>query len=399
MASPIRFQAPDATEEAMRITNLTTHVMHDGYRNLIFVQLHTDDGLTGLGEATLTNRTEAVLGYLLGHARPSVIGQDPDESGAIWCDLYLGGFIRGGMIACAGLSAVSQALLDLRGKALGVPAWQLLGGAVHDRVPVYANAWYTVEREPSAIAERARLVLAKGYRELKIDPFGPGSYELTADEERRSLAILGAVRDAVGPDVEVYVEGHGRFATAQAIRIARALGEIRAGWFEEPTSWDDPMAWLEVRRQSPVPIAGGEHFTTRHGFRQIIDERCVDIVQPDVCYAGGPLEVTHIAAAADAHSIVVALHDSQGPVSTAASLHTAVTIPNLKTVEYFDDFSAPFLREAVRGAPIARDGWLERPTAPGLGVELDLDVIAEHPYRPYQFDLFSEGWERRFEPG
>jgi galactonate dehydratase len=381
----------------MRIVDLSTHVLHDGYRNLIFVVLTTDDGLTGVGEATLTNRTEAVLGYLGGHVRPAILGRDPAMAGAIWQEIYLGGFIRGGMIACAGLSGVAQALLDLRGKALGVPAWQLLGGAIHERVPVYANAWYTVEREASAIAERALVVLEKGYRELKIDPFGPGSYELTAPEERLSLAILGAVRDAVGPDVEVYVEGHGRFATAQAVRVARALGEIRAGWFEEPTSWDDPMAWLEVRRQSPVPIAGGEHFTTRHGFRQIIDERCVDIVQPDVCYAGGPVEVTHIAAAADAHSIVVAFHDSQGPVSTAASLHTAVTIPNLKTVEYFDDFTAPFVRDAVRGAPLQRDGFLALPTAPGLGVELDLDVIAEHPYQPFKFDLFEEGWERRFE--
>jgi len=381
----------------MRIVDLTTHVLHDGYRNLIFVRIHTDEDQIGLGEATLTNRTEAVVAYLAGHVRPAILGMDPAMSGAIWQEIYLGGFVRGGMIACAGLSGVSQALLDLRGKALGVPVWQLLGGAVHDRVPVYANAWYTVEREPSAIAERARIVLSKGYRELKIDPFGPGSYEMTAVEERRSLAILGAVRDAVGPDVEVYVEGHGRFATAQAVRVARALGEIRAGWFEEPTSWDDPMAWLEVRRQSPVPIAGGEHFTTRHGFRQIIDERCVDIVQPDVCYAGGPLEVTHIAAAADAHSIVVAFHDSQGPVSTAASLHTAVTIPNLKTVEYFDDFTAPWVRDAVIGAPLQVGGFLALPTAPGLGVDLDLDVIAEHPYTPFKFDLFEEGWERRFE--
>lgn len=380
----------------MRIAELTTHVMHDGYRNLIFVVLATDDGLTGIGEATLTNRAEAVLGYLHGHARPALIGRDPTMAGAIWRDLYLGDFIRGGMIACAGLSAVAQALLDLRGKALGVPAWQLLGGAVHDRVPVYANAWYTVEREPSAIAEQALGVLALGYRELKIDPFGPGSYELTHREETHSLAILGAVRDAIGPDIELYVEGHGRFATAQAVRLARALGDVRAGWFEEPTSWDDPAAWREVRAASLVPIAGGEHFTTRHGFRDVIEDRAVDILQPDVCFAGGPLEVTHIAAAADAHSIVVALHDSQGPVSTAASLHTAVTIPNLKTVELFDDFSAPFVRDAVRGAPRQVDGWLALPTAPGLGVELDLNVIAEHPYRPYQFDLFSEGWERRF---
>src|SRR5207253_2681102 len=131
-------------EERMRIADLTTHVLHDGYRNLVWVVLNTDEGLTGVGEATLTNRTEAELGYLQGHVRPAVIGHDPTMAGRIWRDLYLGGFIRGGMIACAGLSAVAQALLDLRGKALGVPVWQLLGGAVHERVPVYANSWYTV---------------------------------------------------------------------------------------------------------------------------------------------------------------------------------------------------------------------------------------------------------------
>ena len=148
------------------------------------------------------------------------------------------------------MSAVATALLDIEGKRLGVPAWRLLGGAVHERVPVYANAWYTVEREPSAIAERAKVVLGMGYRALKIDPFGPGSYELSPAEERRSLAILGAVRDAVGPDVELFVEGHGRFSTGQATRLVGGLAEIGAGWFEEPTSWDDAGAWLEVRRAS-----------------------------------------------------------------------------------------------------------------------------------------------------
>ncbi len=381
----------------MRIADLTTHVMHDGYRNLIFVRLLTDEGLVGIGEATLTNRVEAVVAYLTGHARPKLLGRDPAMAGAIWQELYLGDFVRGGLVATAGLSGISQALLDLNGKRLGLPAWQLLGGAVHERVPVYANAWYTVEREPSAIAARTAAVLALGYRALKIDPFGPGTYELTPAEERLSLAILGAVRDAIGTDVELFVDGHGRFATAQAVRIAEALGELRAGWFEEPTSWDDIGAWLEVRRRSPVPIAGGEHFATRHGFRDVIETRAVDIIQPDVGIAGGPMEVVHIAAAADAHSMVVALHDSQGPVNTAAGLHTAAVLPNLKILEYFDDFSAPYVRDAVPGAPRQVDGWLALPTAPGLGVDLDLDVIAEHPYKPFVFDLFAEGWERRFE--
>jgi galactonate dehydratase len=145
-----------------------------------------------------------------------------------------------------------------------------------------------------------------------------------------------------------------------------------------------------------VPVAGGEHFHTRYGFRDALAGRWVDIVQPDVGYAGGPGELTHIAAMADAFGIVVALHDSSGPVNTAASLHTAVTIPNLKIVELFDDFSASFVRQAVIGHPVAHDGWLDLPTAPGLGVDLDLDVIAEHPYENYAWNLFEEGWEQRF---
>jgi galactonate dehydratase len=383
----------------MRIVDLTTHVLHDGYRNLVFVRVHTDEGLIGLGEATLTNRTEAVVAYLHGHVRPAILGQDPSMGGRIWREIYSGGFIRGGMVGTTGLSAVATAVLDIEGKRLGVPVWRLLGGAFHDRVPVYANAWYTVEREPSAIAARAAVVLAMGYRALKIDPFGPGSYELTAADERLSLNIVGAVRDAVGPDVEVFVEGHGRFSTGQATRLVAALAEMRAGWFEEPTSWDDAGAWLDVRRASGgrVPIAGGEHFNTRFGFRDALAGRWVDIIQPDVGYCGGPVELTHIAAMADAFGIVVALHDSSGPVSTAASLHTAVTLPNLKIVELFDDFSAPFVRSAVIGSPLQADGYLALPTAPGLGVELDLAVIAEHPYQPFKFDLFEEGWERRFE--
>lgn len=382
----------------MRISDLTTHVLHDGYRNLLFVRVHTDEGLTGLGEATLLNRTAAIVGYLEAHVKPQILGREPAMGGWLWREVYSGGFIRGGIDAVAGLSAVATAILDIEGKRLGVPAWRLLGGAVHERVPVYANSWYTVEREPSAIAERARQVVGMGYRALKIDPFGAGSYELSPAEERRSLTILGAVRDAVGPDVELFVEGHGRFSTGQATRMVGFLADVRAGWFEEPTSWDDAAAWLEVRRASAgrVPVAGGEHFGTRFGFRDMLANRWVDIAQPDVGLCGGPVELTHIAAMADAFGITVALHDSSGPVSTAASLHAAVTMPNLKIVELFDEFSPAFVRAAVPGHPVLVDGHLPLPTAPGLGVDLDLDAIAEHPSRHSDWNLFAEGWERRF---
>src|SRR5262245_46269387 len=207
----------------MRITDLKTYVLCDGWRNLIFVKLFTDAGLTGLGEATTANRDEAVLAYLEGARHRHVIGSDPFQIEDLWARVYRGDFIRGGTIACAGLSAIDVACYDLMGKALGVPVWKLLGGACRDHVTCYANGWYTTEREPAAIAERAREVLRRGYLALKIDPFGAGSLELTRAERQRSLAILAAVREAVGLDVQLFVEGHGRFSPHEAVFLARGM--------------------------------------------------------------------------------------------------------------------------------------------------------------------------------
>jgi galactonate dehydratase len=381
----------------VKIVDLKTHVLHDGWRNLIFVQLITDEGLTGLGEATTANREEAVLGYLEGARHRHVLGSDPFDVEDLWARLYRGDFIRGGTIACAGLSAIDMACYDLMGKALGVPVWKLLGGACRDHVKCYANGWYTTEREPGAIAERAGEVLRRGYRALKIDPFGAGSLELTRAERQRSLAILAAAREAVGPEVELFVEGHGRFSPHEAVMLARAMEELEVGWFEEPCPWDDPLAWREVKEKTVVPIAGGEHFQTRYGYRTVFEGRAVDILQPDVGYVGGLTEMRKVAAWADAYSILVAPHNSQGPVNTAASVHAAFAMPNFKIQEVFDDFMPPYVKAAVPGCPQVVDGRVALPTAPGLGVTLDEAVIAEHPRRQNYFNLFAEGWERRFE--
>jgi galactonate dehydratase len=381
----------------VKIVDLKTHVMHDGWRNLIFVQLVTDEGLTGLGEATTANREEAVLGYLEGARHRHVLGSDPFDVEDLWMRVYRGDFIRGGTIACAGLSAIDVACYDLMGKALGVPVWKLLGGACREHVACYANGWYTTEREPAAIAGRAREVLRRGYGALKIDPFGAGSLELTRAERQRSLAILAAVREAVGPDVQLFVEGHGRFSPHEGVLLARAMEELDPGWFEEPCPWDDPLAWREVKEKTTVPIAGGEHFQTRYGYRTVFEVRAVDILQPDVGYVGGLTEMRKVAAWADAYSILVAPHNSQGAVNTAASVHAAFAMPNFKIQEVFDDFMPPYVKAAVPGCPQVVDGRVALPTAPGLGVELDEAVIAEHPQRQNYFNLFAEGWERRFD--
>lgn len=381
----------------MRITDLKTHVLSDGWRNLIFVELETDAGLTGLGEATLANRTEAVLAYLHSVKEKHVIGSDPFDTESLWQRMYLGDFIRGGTIACAGLSAVDIACHDLMGQALGVPVYRLLGGTSRQAVPCYANGWYTVDRTPEAIAERAQAVVRRGYRALKIDPFGAGAGELTRSERALSVGIIRAVREAVGPEVDLFVEAHARFAPMEAIRLCRLLEPYDIGWFEEPCPWDDPLAWREVKERVGVPIAGGEHFSTRYGFRLAIESRCVDILQPDVLYCGGLTEMRKLCAWADAYSLLVAPHNSQGPVCTAASAHVARGLPNLKILEVFDDFMPPHVKGAVPGCPDVVNSAITLDERPGLGVSLDADVIAAHPYTPVFFNLFSEGWERRFQ--
>lgn len=380
----------------MRITNLKTHVLADGWRNLIYLELETDTGITGLGEATLVNRTDAILAYLHGPARHHIIGSDPFDTESLWQRMYLGDFIRGGLIACAGLSAVDIACHDIMGKALGVPVYKLLGGRVRESIPCYANGWYTVERTPEAIAERALAVVKSGYRGMKIDPFGAGAGELTRSERALSVGIIRAVREAVGPEIDIFVEAHARFVPLEAIRLCRLLEPYDIGWFEEPCPWDDVMAWREVKNKVGVPIAGGEHFSTRFGFRAAIEHRCVDILQPDVLYCGGLTEMRKLAAWADAYSLLIAPHNSQGPICTAASAHVAAGIPNLKILEVFDDFMPPQVKDSAPGCPNVDQSAITLSERPGLGIALNHEVIAQHPYEPVHFDLFSEGWERRF---
>ena len=379
----------------MKITDVKAYVLGTRWRNLIVLKVETDEGIYGLGEATTVNRDKAVLGYLEEMKHRHLIGRDPFDVEAIWRRIYTGDFIRGGWDAASVQSAVDVACYDIMGKALGVPVWKLIGGRFRDRVPVYANGWYTVERTPEAIAGRVEAVLEKGYRAFKIDPFGHGEGELPKDEFRKSIQILEALRERVGPGVEIFVEGHARFTVNTAVRLAKAMEPLDIGWFEEPCTWDYAVGWGEVRARTTIPIAGGEHFFQRYMYREVFETRSVDIIQPDMNFIGGFTEMRKVAAMADTYTVLVAPHNSQGPLNTAATLHFAVSCPNFKIQECFDDFFEPHVREAFPGAPRQVGGCFEVPTAPGLGVELNEEVFEKHPYRPLYFSLFEEDWERR----
>jgi galactonate dehydratase len=379
----------------MKIISVEPLVLGTSWRNLIFLKVTTDEGLVGIGECTLQNRDEGVLGYLPGAVRRHVLGSDPFNIEDLWLRMYRNEFWRGGPISTTVMSGIEIACWDIIGKAVGQPVWRLLGGRCHEKIKAYANAWYTVEREPKQFAKRVKVVLDKGYKALKVDPFGPGALELSRSEKIRSVDLVAAIRDAVGPDVEIFVEMHGRFSAATAIDIARLLEPFDPGWIEEPCPPEDIPSLIKVAEHVKIPVATGERYFTHHGFREVIESGAPDILQPDVIHAGGILDMKKIAALADVRNMVIAPHNSNGPVCTAASVHFDFCTTNLKVQECFDDFSEEWVVEAVPGTPRPKDGYFYPPEAPGLGVSLNEDLIKEHPFKPGFFNMFEANWHMR----
>ncbi|GAA0913103.1 mandelate racemase/muconate lactonizing enzyme family protein [Nonomuraea longicatena] len=383
------------TGPAGRISRVETLTLGTAWRDFSYVRLHTDEGLTGVGEITHPYRGRETCSLTEAMAERHLLGADPFDVEEIWLRMYQGDFLRGGDIGGIVVSGVDQALYDLMGKALGVPAYRLTGGACRTDVRVYANGWYTGERDPASFAARAKEAVGRGYDALKFDPFGAGLGELSRDELRRSLAIVAAVREAVGPGVDLFVEGHARFAMATAARLVRELEPYELGWFEEPLPWTHIDRYAELRQRAAMPIAGGEHFHNRYEYARLFATAAVDVIQPDLSMAGGFTEVRKLAAQADTHAMLVAPHNSNSPVCTTASVHAVLGMPNFSILETFDGMLDPHVFDAVRGALPVENGRIGLPSAPGLGIELVDEVFAEHPPSHRFWNMFAEGWERR----
>jgi galactonate dehydratase len=379
----------------VKITGINTHVLGTPWRNLTIVELLTDEGISGLGEVRMLNHTDALHGYLREAVPRYVIGTDPLDVESLVHRMTRHDYARAGEIAMSALAIVEIACWDIAGKALGLPVYKLLGGAVRDRVMAYANGWYQVERTPEEFHAAARAVVERGYRALKLDPFGAGMFELDAAESARSIALVEAVRDAVGPEVEILIEMHGRFSAATAIRIAGLLEAYRPGWIEEPVPPENLKALAKVAAHTDIPIATGERLHTRFDYRELFELQAADIIQTDITHSGGLLEAKKLAGTAETHYLLMAPHNVGGPISTAANVHLAATTVNFKVQEHFNDFADPFVKECAPGLPEVVDGYFPLPTAPGLGVSLNHAALAEHPRIPVSFNLFADGWERR----
>jgi galactonate dehydratase len=369
----------------MRITGLKVFLVNPGERvgygtgygkNWIFVKLYTDAGIDGVGEAFSTGKDLATRGALEEFER-WLVGKDPTRITYHWQSLWRSARYPMGTATMAALSAVEQALWDITGKALDVPVYKLLGGACRDRIRVYAGALLVPGYADPV--EGAQAMVGAGFTALKFWPHLEGARNAPA----LAAAQAAAVREAVGDGVDLCVDYHGRsFSPAEALPVVKALEPYRLLFVEEPTLWDNVASLVELKAKTAVPIAAGEKIVGRSQWRELIERRAVDIIQPDPLVCGGILETVKIAAMAEAYHIQLAPHHACSPLSVATCAHVAACVPNFLIQEYGVADSA--CARAVVPEPLRLvDGYLELPQKPGLGVELDEAAAERFPYRPY----------------
>jgi len=371
----------------MKIVSQRVFIVNVSRTNFVFVKLLTDDGIHGVGEATLEWKTKTVVAALEDLER-AVIGRDPFAVDATIEQLHRDSYWRTGAPFRTALGAIEAALLDIKGKALGVPIFELLGGKHRNRVKCYANHWFHGASTPQSYADNARKAVAMGYRALKWDPFDVADLEMDRAQRRQTIEVVEAVRSAVGTDIDLMLDAHGRLNVPTAIAMCRELARFDLAWIEEPTPPESIDALADVRARSPVPIVAGERWFEPTRVLEALSKKAVDILQPDVSHVGGLGECKRIAHLAHLHMIPVAPHNPVGPVMNAMTLHTAVAIPNFSIFETVS-VDVPWRRGLVSESLQFEDGFILAPTAPGLGIELNEEACKTYPYADYDVPLFD----------
>jgi galactonate dehydratase len=367
----------------MQVTQATPFLVDSGgNKSWLFVKVQTDEGLIGWGEAyTQADRDGAMLAHLTEMGR-HLIGRSPFAIKHFNSVMYLDYALRRpAMDFWSALSALEQALWDIVGKACGQPVYNLLGGPCRDRIRVYANGWSDGARSPDEYARAAADVVALGFDALKFDPFtNPWRSYIGRAAEDLAVERVRAVRAAVGPKVEILVEAHRRLAPNEAIRLARRLEPLEPFWFEEPIDAEDMDGLAEVRRQSTLPVVTGEALYSKSQFAEVFAKRAADILNPDVCNCGGILALKEIGSAAEPWHVAVAPHNyNSTTVGLASTLQVSACMPNFLITEYFVNFEARG-RELLSSPTFeVHDGYIARPTAPGLGIELNEAALASYP--------------------
>jgi galactonate dehydratase len=379
----------------MRITAIDTYIAGNPWKNWLFAKVSTDEGIHGIGEGTLNyfgKTVEAAIHEL----KPLILGMDPFQVEMISQRLIRNVYSEGAQIHMCAVAAIEIACWDIVGKACNQPIYNLWGGRCHEKLRAYANGWYRGPRTPESFAEKAQKVAARGYTALKFDPFGNAWRNLSLYDFDLAVDIIRAVRDAVGPSVDLLIEAHSRFNVATAVEFSEAIHQFRPAWFEEPVPHTNIAAMVEVARRSPVPVATGESLSTKQQFAELLKHEVVSILQPEPLNLGGLFIARVVAGMADAHFGMIAPHSAQGPVCSAACIQLNASIPNFFIHEIFDEFNEPWEKQIVTNPVEVVNGYIDVPDRPGLGTDLNIEEIRKHPYRQENYlPLFKPGWETR----
>lgn len=375
----------------MKITEVKVWLVEGVKYNWTLLKIFTDEGITGVGESTNWPGSP-IIEAATRHLGERIVGLDPLRTDFIWTKLYrdmnwVGPF---GASMCA-ISGIDMALLDLKGKALGVPCYQLLGGSFRDRIRLYANYWFTGGgHNAEDYAAQAKKVRDAGFLGVKFDPFAHTNYlygedltaslELSKAQEDKAVEVTAAVREAIGPEADMMIETHAMLSFRQAVQMAQRLSPYGVSWYEEPVGPESVELLQAARQRIPkeIPLCVGERHYTRYGFRALLEKHLCDVIMPDITRCGGPSEMRRIASLAETYNTLIAPHNPNGPLSTLASAHVCTSIPNFYRCEFM--FNDVDWRDEVIDHPLdVRDGHLYLSDRPGLGVDLVEEAMEDHP--------------------
>ena len=371
----------------MKIADLKYWIVEGDAWNWTFLKLYTDEGLTGVGEATLEYNALTSASNL-DEAREFVVGRNPFHIESFWQEMRARTFWQGPALYAA-MAGIEMAMWDIVGKALNQPVYNLLGGPCRSALRAYTHMGLRPGDDrpaPVQFAEQARELTAEGWTAIKWVPVPPVHLTMTAGEMRQTVQVVSAVREAVGPDVDLLIELHGRLNPTTAIALARELAPFKPMFFEEPIPPENLDAMAYVREHSPIPLATGERIFTKFGWRDALARKVADIIQPDLVKCGGILEMKKIAAMAEAEYIMVAPHNPLGPIGSAATLHLSACVPNFQIQEMVRETGSrgvPWRADLIGGAAVNKPvaGAVPLPPGPGLGVDLDEKAAEAHPYK------------------
>jgi len=380
----------------MKITRVKTLFGDGGHRVFVFVKVETDQpGLVGWGEASLESKPRAVAGCVA-DMEPMILGEDPCRIEYIWQILYRGAFWRQGVIGMSAISGIDQALWDIKGKDLGQPVYELLGGASRNKVRMYTHFGGDT---PEAAVRSAMNKVEKGWTAIKTVPMPPTNLLEGPKVVKQAAEKLKAVREAVGDEIDILLDFHGRVTPQMAIQFAKAFEPYHPLFIEEPVQAEVPDSMAQVKRSTYIPIATGERLFSRWDFRRILETEAASLLQPDPCHAGGISEVRKIGTMAEAYYAGLAPHNPLGPVSTAACIQIDFTAPNFVIQEVVDPEGISEVMTFVKEPLPIVDGYVLPPTKPGIGVEVDEAAVAKHQ-PDFSTDKVRQqiAWFREFHP-